>query len=210
MARFVTPLGRITLCLACRACEPACPSGVQYGALVETMRIAIEQTSTRGLLERTIRRLALHEMMPHVGRLRFVAQWVRVDQMLGLQRLVRALNFLPKNIQAMEALPPPLPKRYPDYRQPAPAIGQQRGLVAFFHGYIQDAFLADVNAATIRALQRNVIRPAWTRKSRRWPTACRNMAGAANHCRAMYSHPRPSSMGSNLALIGGEALFVIE
>ena len=145
----------INLCLACRACEPACPSGVQYGALVETTRIALEKSRQPGVIERTIRRLALREMMPHVHRLRFIAAWMRLYQLTGVQGLVRALNFLPRNLKAMEALLPPLPKKYPDYRQPAPTLGEKRGTIAFFYGCIQDAFLADVNAATIRVLQRN-------------------------------------------------------
>jgi glycolate oxidase iron-sulfur subunit len=55
----------------------------------------------------------------------------------------------------MEGLLPPLPPRYPDYRTPAPAIGAKRGEVAFLYGCVQDAFLAGVNAATVRVLQRN-------------------------------------------------------
>jgi glycolate oxidase iron-sulfur subunit len=55
----------------------------------------------------------------------------------------------------MESLLPRLPSRYADYRAPAPAIGEKRGEVFFFYGCIQDAFLADVNAATVRVLQRN-------------------------------------------------------
>ncbi len=145
----------INLCLACRACEPVCPSGVQYGALVETTRIALEAARRSGVIERAIRRLALREMMPHVQRLRFVTAWMRLYQLIGLQGLVRALNFLPKNLKAMETLMPPLPKKYPDYRQPAPALGAKRGAVAFFYGCIQDAFLAQVNEATIRVLQHN-------------------------------------------------------
>jgi len=72
-----------------------------------------------------------------------------------IQDIVRAVNLLPKNLKAMEAILPPLPASHYDYRTPAPAIGQKRGTVAFFYGCLQDAFLGDVNKATIRVLQRN-------------------------------------------------------
>ncbi len=145
----------ITLCLACRACETACPSGVRYGLLVETTRIALEQARAPGTLERLVRRVVLREMLPHVGRLRLAARLMRLYQVTGLQRLVRVVDRLPGRLQTMEGLLPRLPGRYPDYRRLAPAMGQKRGTVAFFHGCVQEAFLADVNAATIRVLQRN-------------------------------------------------------
>ncbi len=37
--------GHLELCLDCRACETACPSGVQYGRLIEPFRAAMEQSS---------------------------------------------------------------------------------------------------------------------------------------------------------------------
>jgi glycolate oxidase iron-sulfur subunit len=55
----------------------------------------------------------------------------------------------------MAGLLPPLSLDFPNYSRPAPALGRQRGIVAFFPGCVQDAFLAGVNAATIRILQRN-------------------------------------------------------
>ena len=98
----------IALCLACRACEPACPSGVQYGTLVESARIAIERARTPSLFERTARRLVLRDLMPHSRRLRLIAWALRAYQVIGLQFLLRGPSFLPKNLQALEALLPRL------------------------------------------------------------------------------------------------------
>ncbi len=35
-------------CLDCRGCETVCPSGVQYGRLIEPLRVAIRQASKKG------------------------------------------------------------------------------------------------------------------------------------------------------------------
>jgi glycolate oxidase iron-sulfur subunit len=145
----------ISLCLACRSCETACPSGVQYGQLVETTRVAIEQSRRPGLLEGGLRWLALRQLMPHRGRLRLLARLFWLYQASRLQKLVRALNFLPQPFKTMESLLPRLSLRLPDYRRPAPAIGQEHGRVAFFLGCVQDAFLSPTNQATVRVLQRN-------------------------------------------------------
>ncbi len=145
----------IELCLMCRACEQACPSGVQYGTMIEIARVAVEKERHPGGLERLVRWLALRQLMPHPGRLRFVAWWMRLYQQLKLQVLLRRLNFLPLKLSNIEALLPPLSAIYPDYQNVASAIGKPRGKVAFFRGCIQDAFLGEVNAATIRVLQRN-------------------------------------------------------
>jgi glycolate oxidase iron-sulfur subunit len=80
---------------------------------------------------------------------------MKLYQVTGVQRVVRKLNVLPKPLRDMEALLPPLPGDYPDYSKPAPAIGEKRGEVAFLYGCVQDAFLSNVNAASVRVLQRN-------------------------------------------------------
>lgn len=145
----------ITRCLACRACETACPSGVQYGALLEPARELVEHANAPSLAERVLRWAGLRQLMPYRGRLKFLAAALWLYQALGLQWLVRRLNVLPAHLKAMEAIIPPLTPRYLDYSAPAPAAGERRGRVAFVAGCIQEAFLAPVNQATLRVLRRN-------------------------------------------------------
>jgi glycolate oxidase iron-sulfur subunit len=107
------------------------------------------------LIEAAVRWAGLRQTMPHVGRLKAMARLMWLYQVSGLQKLVRRLNILPGPLKAAEAILPPITPRYRDYNRPAPALGEQRGKVAFFIGCIQEAFLASVNEATIRVLQRN-------------------------------------------------------
>jgi glycolate oxidase iron-sulfur subunit len=145
----------ISLCLACRSCETACPSGVKYGILVDGAQAAISLNRKIGVLERFVRWLGLRQMMPNLGLLKLMARAMWLYEITGVQKIVRTLNLLPKPLKAMEAILPPIEPKYRDYRAPAPALGEKRGEVAFFIGCIQEAFLAQVNEATIRVLQRN-------------------------------------------------------
>jgi glycolate oxidase iron-sulfur subunit len=145
----------INLCLSCLACQTACPSGVKYSQLIETVKLTIAHHHKPGTLERFMRWLGFRQMMPHVNRLKFVAYFLWLYQSIGLQKLVRALNFLPGPLKTMEGILPPIVPKYRNYSKPALAIGEKRGTVAFFIGCIQEAFLSSVNEATIRVLQRN-------------------------------------------------------
>lgn len=145
----------IELCLGCRACETACPSGVKYGQLFENARTAIVENQPPKAVERWGRWVALQQLLPYRGRLRAMARLLALYQAIGLSRLVRALSFLPEKLRTMEALLPPLTLEFPNYNKPARTIGPKRGEVAFLYGCVQDAFLGGVNAATIRVLQRN-------------------------------------------------------
>jgi glycolate dehydrogenase iron-sulfur subunit len=145
----------IDLCLACRSCETACPSGVKYGFLVENARVTVEANRQPKAGERFMRWLGMRQMMPYVGRLKLAAQGLWLYQATGAQKLVRKLDFLPKTLKAMDSILPPVVPRYRDYSRPAAAMGERRGQVAFFIGCIQEAFLAPVNEATIRVLQAN-------------------------------------------------------
>src|SRR5579863_7741597 len=60
----------IDLCLACRACETACPSGVEYGRLVEAARADIEQRVKRPWTSRLLRSLVFEHLLPSRTMLR--------------------------------------------------------------------------------------------------------------------------------------------
>ncbi len=149
---FALHLGR---CLDCRACESACPSGVQYGRIVETVRVVMESQRTPGMGERLVRWLCFQQLLPHLGRLKLLALLMWLYEITGLQRLFRAMVVMPRTLKTLEAILPPIEPHYGDYRAPAPAIGEKRGEVAFFIGCLQEALLAPVNRATIHVLQQN-------------------------------------------------------
>ncbi len=88
----------LDLCLGCRCCESACPSGVRYGKLIESFRIA-----TAGQSEQLswIQRLLLFQIFPHVGRTRLALGGVRLLQLSGLSGLLDRsglLRWLPRTL----------------------------------------------------------------------------------------------------------------
>jgi len=149
----------LSLCLGCRACETACPSGVQYGHLIEAGRAELETRRPGSPLRRLVRRAAFEGLLPRPRLLRLVVGALRVYQRSGLQRLVRAsglLRLLPRSLGASEALLPPLPPAGRQGPLPAvtPARGSRRGSVGLLHGCVQDAVFRPHNEATIRCLAR--------------------------------------------------------
>lgn len=142
-------------CLVCRACEPACPSGVRYGELVEVAREAVAEARPASPAAALAARLGLRELMPHLGRLRLLALGAWLYERSGAQALVRRSGVLRGRLRAAEALAPPVRLRRPADGRTFPAGGARRGRVAVHQGCIQEAFLGQVNDATVRVLQRN-------------------------------------------------------
>ena len=146
-------VGHFDSCLGCMACMTACPSGVDYGKLIEATRAQIERNTQRTPGEKRHRRF-LFETFTRPERLKRLRLPMLVYQKSGLQAVVRAsgiLNFLPKKIQVMEAL---LPRLGPNetVAEITPAVGEKRRRVGLLLGCVQREFFPQVNAATARVL----------------------------------------------------------
>jgi len=146
-------VGHFDTCLGCMACMTACPSGVDYGKLIEATRAQIERKYGRGWLERLYRRL-IFGMFTRPERLRLMRWPLLLYQKSGLRRLVRGsgvLRVLPRRLQAMEALLPEL-QATEAVAEVTPAVGQKRRRVGMLLGCVQREFFPQVNAATVRVL----------------------------------------------------------
>jgi glycolate oxidase iron-sulfur subunit len=152
-AMAMTPewVSHFDTCLGCMACMPACPSGVDYGQLIEATRAQIARRYPRSAAERGYRQL-LFATLPRPDRLRLLRWPMALYQRTGLQALLRRtglLSKLPASLRAMEALMPAIakPERTPRL---TPAAGAKRRRVGLLLGCVQREFLSPVNAATAR------------------------------------------------------------
>jgi glycolate oxidase iron-sulfur subunit len=149
----------LELCLDCRACESACPSGVQYGRLIEPFRRAIEERDTR--VEKHwdfFRRFVLLGLFPYADRLRLALGPMRLMQRLGLMAAfdrLGLLKVLPGKLGRLAAMLPPPARPGPRLPKFLPAVGRKRARVAFFVGCVADAMFRPVHWATARVLQQN-------------------------------------------------------
>jgi len=144
-------------CLDCRACETACPSGVEFGKLMEGARSQVEAVRRRGRVERLLRWAAFRQLLPQPRRLAAFAALGHLARRLGAARALRALGRPGRRLASLVDL---VPERAPSSRRlPAvvPARGTVRGRVALFSGCVMRAVFADTNAATARVLARNGI-----------------------------------------------------
>ena len=148
----------IDKCLDCRSCETACPSGVDYGKLVEYARARIERGYERPWTTRVVRNFVFNRLLPFPGRIAAAAKLLRFYQRSGLQALARGSGIL--RLLGLAQREKLLPRIDGDFffgklGKIFPAVGDRRARVAFFAGCIANVTFSKLNEATIRVLTAN-------------------------------------------------------
>lgn len=150
----------LDLCLNCRACETACPSGVQYGKLIEPFREHMSRlepgrsTQPLGALQRWM----LFNIFPSRLRTRLALAPARMAQWTGLDWLARksgVMRLLPHRLREMHGMLPGLRRHYGSLPEVLPAEGKRRARVGLFLGCVADAIYPETQLATARVLQKN-------------------------------------------------------
>ena len=135
----------LDLCLGCRACETACPSGVPYGRVIESVRPVLE--SRRPAAARAARRMLATVLTSSAARrvvfapARMVAGWRALEGM-PFARYAAALRR----------------RRLPKLPTVVEAEGRVRGTAVLLQGCVAETLFHDTNVATARLLARAGVR----------------------------------------------------
>ena len=142
------------MCIQCRACEVACPSGVNYGRLIESTMSQVERGRRSGMLAKVV-----PAVMENRRRLGLVVGALSVYQRSGLQSLMRksrALRLLPGNLAELESSLPAIEGvRFEAEGQVIPAMGKRRATVALLSGCVMPLVNGPQMSAAARVLARN-------------------------------------------------------
>jgi glycolate oxidase iron-sulfur subunit len=145
----------LDLCLDCRGCETACPSGVVYHELIEDARQRMSQLS-RPTVQGRFMRWIFFRVFTKPRRLKLMLLPARLMQKLGIYQLLRAVGFfkiLPSQLRNMEQMLPAKGKLWPR-RLPRQTRGRvaHATAVAFFEGCIGSVMFEKVNRQSVRLL----------------------------------------------------------
>jgi glycolate oxidase iron-sulfur subunit len=150
-ASFVTHFDR---CLGCLACVTACPSGVQYGPLLEATRAQIETHYERPAADRFFRALAF-QLFPYRARMRLLLLPLVVTRpILRLADRTGLAALLSRRLRAMLAAAPPVTFRtlFSRTATRTPAAAPARQTVGLLTGCVQQLIFPETNDASARVL----------------------------------------------------------
>jgi glycolate oxidase iron-sulfur subunit len=141
----------LDLCLGCRACETACPSGVRFGSLLEATRAQLRREGP-GPKDRFFQGL-IFSLFPEPDRLGAALAAFKVYRRSGLRALVRTTGVLHRfpRLAAMDALVEDVPASVP-LPELVPARGRAGGRVGLLTGCVQRHLYPGVNRDSARLL----------------------------------------------------------
>ena len=147
------------MCLECRACEVACPSGVPYGRIMTATRAELKARVKRPLRERFAREVGFNRLLARPKLMRTFGKITRFYQSSGMRSLTKrigVMKVLPDHYKYLdEALPPLEPGFFvPDGRVLKP-IGRIKARVALLGGCAMSMMHASTMEATVRVLVHN-------------------------------------------------------
>lgn len=149
----------LDLCLGCRACETACPTGVEYGSILEASRAAIVRRKTFPLRARVVRHVMLKRVFPSRRAMKLIGHGMWWFERSGLRAWTRRTGIarkLPAHLGEFEAaIPPAVPPSVrssglPRLTQTTEAPAKYK--VAFFAGCVMDAVFHDINRLSVSLL----------------------------------------------------------
>jgi glycolate oxidase iron-sulfur subunit len=147
-------VGHFDACLGCVACVTACPSGVQYGPLIERARAQVERQYPRPAGDRLFR-AALFSALPYADIMRLLMAPLAIAGPLvrWLSRSAVA-KALPRSLRALLELAPPV--SWDGIMSSVPertaAVGPPRMKVGLLVGCVQRVVFPAVNQATVNVL----------------------------------------------------------
>jgi glycolate oxidase iron-sulfur subunit len=146
----------LDLCLDCRGCETACPSGVVYHELIEETRAKLAPTAKLSAIDRLMQWLFFN-IFVHPTRLKLALFPARVLQKLAIYPLLRKtgiFNLLPARLRKMEQMLPAEGRLWPGSlpeRTPSRA-GPKKLTIGFFGGCIGSVMFDEVNRKAVELL----------------------------------------------------------
>ena len=149
-------LGHLDLCLQCRACETACPSGVPYGRIMEDARASI-MANSKSLQPRQwrLRTFLLRYVIAKPMILRFAIFPLRIYSKIKLQSLFRnhISKCFPKRLANLEALIPEISSKSFRRRGILASPEKASARVALIMGCVQGEMFPQTHEATIGVLE---------------------------------------------------------